>query len=125
MLQLQKYLVILSSLLLINGCSLLAPTKEVVVKTEYVQKTVPLQARPKPLKLDNIQWSVVTQDNIDSYLNQFTDTSIVFFALSVSDYETLALNMSEIRRYIEQQKAIIVYYETSLSNTQEDLNETK
>ena len=34
-----------------------------------------------------------------------------YIALSVKDYENLSLNFSELRRYIEQQKQIIVYYE--------------
>ena len=30
------------------------------------------------------------------------------------DYETLALNIAEIKRYLEQQKEIIVYYEEAV-----------
>ena len=36
---------------------------------------------------------------------------IVFFAISVPDYENISLNMGELRRFIEQQKSIILYYE--------------
>ena len=35
--------------------------------------------------------------------------------MSVRDYETLALNMAEIKRYIEQQKQIIIYYERAVA----------
>jgi|TARA_R110000744_G_scaffold71334_2_gene143691 hypothetical protein len=35
--------------------------------------------------------------------------------MSVRDYETLALNMAEIKRYIEQQKQIIIYYEKAVA----------
>tara|TARA_A100001011_G_scaffold392534_1_gene480340 strand:+ start:881 stop:1078 length:198 start_codon:yes stop_codon:yes gene_type:complete len=38
-----------------------------------------------------------------------------YIALSVKDYENLALNFAELRRYIEQQKQIIVYYEQALT----------
>ena len=34
--------------------------------------------------------------------------------MSVRDYETLALNMAEIKRYIQQQKEIIIYYEKAV-----------
>ena len=34
-----------------------------------------------------------------------------YIAISVKDYENLAKNFAELRRYIEQQKQIIVYYE--------------
>jgi len=36
-------------------------------------------------------------------------------AFSVKDYENLALNISELRRYIGQQKEIIIYYEEAVS----------
>ena len=38
-----------------------------------------------------------------------------YIALSVKDYENLALNFAELRRYIEQQKQIIVYYENAVT----------
>ena len=37
-----------------------------------------------------------------------------YIAISVKDYENLALNFAELRRYIEQQKQIIVYYENAV-----------
>jgi len=33
----------------------------------------------------------------------------------VKDYENLSLNFAELRRYIEQQKQIIVYYEKAIA----------
>ena len=38
----------------------------------------------------------------------------LFYALSVRDYETIALNMSELKRFIDQQKQIIIYYEKAV-----------
>ena len=38
-----------------------------------------------------------------------------YIAISVKDYENLALNFAELRRYIEQQKQIIVYYEEAVT----------
>jgi len=40
---------------------------------------------------------------------------LAYVALSIKDYENLALNISELRRFINQQTEIIVYYEKSLS----------
>ena len=37
------------------------------------------------------------------------------YNISVKDYENLALNFAELRRYIEQQKQIIVYYEQAVT----------
>ena len=34
-----------------------------------------------------------------------------YVVLSMKDYENLAINIADLRRYIEQQTEIIVYYE--------------
>jgi len=44
----------------------------------------------------------------------------VYVALAIKDYENLALNIAELRRYLNQQTEIIVYYERAVSVT--DLN---
>ena len=38
-----------------------------------------------------------------------------YIALSVKDYENLSLNFAELRRYIIQQKQIIIYYENAVA----------
>ena len=43
---------------------------------------------------------------------------MVGYVLSVRDYETLALNMAEIKRYLQQQKEIIIYYEKAVTPNQ-------
>jgi hypothetical protein len=37
----------------------------------------------------------------------------------MKDYENLALNIADIRRYLEQQNEIIVYYEKAVTNDTE------
>ena len=39
----------------------------------------------------------------------------------LGDYETLSLNMAEIKRYIEQQKQIIIYYEEAIVPEKEEV----
>ena len=64
----------------------------------------------------------VTEETFEDFKVRFEDeyTSFVFFALSVPDYENLALNMAEIKRYIEQQTVLIVYYEDSIKPKEND-----
>ncbi len=52
-----------------------------------------------------------------TYLDRFLDDvkkknngDIVFFAISVEDYELMAYNMQELRRYIREVQEVIVYY---------------
>ena len=47
---------------------------------------------------------------------------LVYFALSVPDYENLSLNIGELKRYIEQQKTIIVYYEQSITGIKAEVS---
>tara|TARA_B100000795_G_scaffold234665_1_gene193932 strand:- start:453 stop:677 length:225 start_codon:yes stop_codon:yes gene_type:complete len=64
-----------------------------------------------------MKWWVVTEENFKKFKEEFQKENgdpLVAYVLSVKDYETLALNMAEIKRYIEQQKSIIVYYEKAI-----------
>tara|TARA_B100001248_G_scaffold202334_1_gene156538 strand:+ start:769 stop:897 length:129 start_codon:yes stop_codon:yes gene_type:complete len=38
----------------------------------------------------------------------------------MKDYENLVLNVADIKRYLEQQKEIIVYYEKAVSEEKTD-----
>jgi hypothetical protein len=88
---------------------------EVVTKIEKTQ--VPTVARPKPIQLIDTRIYVVNKDNLDSFIQEFTEVNgdLAFIALSVKDYENLALNIGELRRYINQQTEIIIYYEEAVS----------
>ena len=79
-------------------------------------------ARPKPVQLVDTRIYVVNKDNLEQFIAEFTaeNGELAFVALAIKDYENLALNVSELRRYINQQTEIIVYYERAVSVT--DLN---
>lgn len=101
----------------LSGCAGIRPEPEVVVQTEYVDRKIPVKDRPKPVNLHEISFYAVTLENLDDFLKRFEaeNGNVVFFAISVPDYENIAMNMGELRRYIEQQKAIIVYYEKAVT----------
>jgi len=109
----------------LSGCSILKkPETEVVIRTQIVEKKIPLQSSPRPVSLNHPQMYVVTAENWETFIEQFKEDNgqeWVFYAISVRGYETLALNIAEIRRYMEQQNAIILYYEQAITgNTEED-----
>ena len=114
--ELWKSLVILISLITLAGCSGLTPEPEIKTVTKVEKITVPVVARPKPLQLNDTRVFVVTKDNYDEFVKEFTEVygELAFVALSMRDYELLALNIAEIRRYLNQQKEIIVYYEKAV-----------
>ena len=122
-----KLILVSSLLLLTSGCASVEP--QVVLKTDYVVKDIPIQPRPKPLNLHRVKWYAVTPENMEEFLQRFEEESgiNVFFAVSVPDYENMSLNVAELRRYINQQKALIIYYEesieTMIKETPEDTEE--
>ena len=104
-------------LLLTSGCSSWKEILPIEVKTVEVERKIPVQNRPSPLKLNDIHFYVVTEENYDEFKNRFEKENgdLVGYVLSVRDYETLALNMSEIKRFLQQQKELIVYYEKAVT----------
>jgi len=104
--------------LLLSSCSTWNPIKTVEVKTVEVERQIPVQNRPPQIQMNtSMKWWVVTEENFKKFKEEFQKENgdpLVAYVLSVRDYETLALNMAEIKRYIEQQKSIIVYYEEAI-----------
>ena len=117
---LKNYLKVLSLLplcLVISSCSSWPKLKQIEIKTVQVERVIPTQNRPRPLNMNNIKFYVVTSDTFEDFKKRYEkdNGTFLFYALSVRDYETLAINMAEIKRYIEQQKQIIIYYEKSVA----------
>ena len=114
--------------LIISSCSSWNPLKTIEIKTVEVERNVPLQNRPRQLDLSDIHWYVVTEENFAEFKKRFLKENgdpLVAYVISVKDYETLAIDMAEIKRYIDQQKHIIIYYEKALSPKEEEPKEDK
>ena len=108
---------LIAILLLSSGCSYFKnPLKQIEIKTVEVERVIPTQNRPSPVSLNDIYFYVVTEQNFEEFKNRFVKENgdLVGYVLSVRDYETLALNMADIKRYIQQQKEIIIYYEKAV-----------
>ena len=127
--ELKKYLghwssclVLLPLLLLSSGCSSWPQLKQIEVKTVEVERVIPTQNRPRPVKMNDVHFYVVTEDTFDEFRKRFEKENgdFLFYAISVRDYETIALNMSELKRFIEQQKQIIIYYEEAVKPKQNE-----
>ena len=92
-----KSFLIASLFLAVSSCGKTIQPVEIV--SNPVEITITPPPNPKPIVLSNITWKVL---NINDK---------IYYGISVSDYELLALNMLEIKRYIQAQKNIIKYYE--------------
>ena len=110
------------SLLLLSSCTR-APEKEIVTVETLVKPNIPIVERPKGLNLSTPYFHVVTKENLEGFIEDFkkkNGSELVFYAMSVRDYEKMALNLADLRRYIEQQDAVIVYYETAIERIEDE-----
>ena len=112
--------VIVITMIFLAGCSRITPEPQIQTVTQIQKTTIPVVARPKPVQLTDTRVFVVTKDNLDSFLEEFSAAygEVAFVALSMKDYENLALNIAEIRRYLNQQTEIIIYYEKAVKDNE-------
>ena len=94
----------------------MTPEPQIVTVTNTVKTTVPIVAQPKPVQLNDVKIYVVTEENFEEFKADFQakNGADAYIAISVKDYENLSLNFAELRRYIQQQKQVIVYYEEAV-----------
>ena len=122
--------ILISTVLLLSlgGCSLLQPQQlpapEPIIKTVTEYKTLEIYQPPLPKAIDlqDVEFFVVTEKNFEEQvakLEKLQSGVYVLFGLTPQDYEKMAYNLQELRRYIRQQKEIIIYYREA---TQEDID---
>ena len=120
---------LLTALATLNACSLFrAPEKEIVTVPTVVE-TVRIEApvikivpRPNPIQMKNSDIVVVTESNLQEVIDNITTIQgeFVLYAMTASSFEALALNMEQIKRFIEEQNQIILYYEKAVTKEEEE-----
>jgi len=120
--------ILLISFLLLGGCSLIQPqplpAPEPIIKTVTEYKTLEIYQPPLPKAIDlqDVEFFVITEKNFEEQvkkLEKMQSGTYVLFGITPQDYENMAYNLQELRRYIRQQKEIIIYYRQA---TQDDEN---
>lgn len=101
----------------LSGCASLTPEPIVVTETKIIRSNIPLQQPPKAVDFPGVDWYVVTKDNMDEFIKRVEQDAgqIVFMAITPKGYENLAIGIQDLRRYILQQKQIIIYYEKAIT----------
>ena len=114
---------------LLSGCaSFWKPEKEIVTVTKLVERNIPTVPSPKPVQMNDVKIYVVSpSENFEEFKKEFEakNGADSYIAISVKDYENLANNFAELRRYIEQQKQIILYYEEAVKPSEPSEEEKK
>ena len=93
------------------SCSLL-PTKRIEVSAKPIERRIVQPIMPREIDLKQPQWIAVTPDNWEEQLALIEEQEgeLVFLAMTIPDYEVMAYNMQEIKRYITELKDVVVYY---------------
>ena len=109
---------LLVTTLLISGCSsFYKPEKEIVTVTKLVERQIPTVPHPRSVQMNEVKIYVVSpEENFEDFKKEFEakNGADSYVAISIKDYENLGKNFAELRRYIEQQKQIILYYEEAV-----------
>ena len=108
---LNKSAAMLMVLMMAYSCSLL-PTNPIQVTAKPIERTIVQPIMPREIDLKQPQWIVVTPDNWEEQLARIEqqEGELVFLAMTIPDYEVMAYNMQEIKRYITELKDVVVYY---------------
>lgn len=111
--------------LFVSGCSTSKSLEEIEVKTVPVEKPTLSLPGSDPVNLKKVEWIIITPDNQDTVFIEVEEKSgsSALFSLDVDSYEDLSRNLNEVRRYIEQQEAIIKAYERYYVKSDSVLNE--
>ncbi len=107
--------------LTVNACSRSSEKEIVTVPTVVETPKIELPqirivSRPSPIKMKNSDIIVVTESNLEEVINRVKNTQgeFVLYAMTAQSFESLALNFEQIKKFIETQNQIILYYEKSV-----------
>ena len=112
--------------MMVSSCSLVPTKKEVEIKTKAIERTIIQPVMPREIDLKEPYWYVVSDKNIDEFLARIEKDQgqVVFFAMSVPDYELMAYNMQELKRYINELKEVVVYYRKVTTPQKQEVKES-
>ena len=98
--------------MMLGGCASKPTIKQIEVTTTAVEKLPLSLPNPAPLEMQEVEWMIVTEENIDEAWQLLKDKNegVALFALRHGDYERLALNIKEIRALLGEYIVILSKY---------------
>jgi len=87
-------------------------TKQIEVQAKPMERTIVQPIMPREIDLKQPKWFAVTDKNLDTFIADIKEQEgeVIFLAMSIPDYEVMAYNMQELKRYITEMKDVVVYY---------------
>ena len=120
-------------LTLLQGCSLMPrlewgpkpeivqPEQQIITVTEKVPLRIFQPPLPSEIDLLDVTFFVITEENYEEKkqeIEKILDGNFVVFALTPDGYEKMSENFQEVRRYVMQQKELILYYREATTETE-------
>lgn len=129
----KKSNIVILLILVLQGCALFGTTKTttntVIEPFSVIHPTAPDQIKIREVKfkilsslelekllerLTAMEGVTLTPEAIKIIIESIFGQDAALYALNNRNYESLGLNMQEIKRYIAQQKEIVIYYKTNV-----------
>ena len=97
--------------MMVCSCSLL-PTRDIQIQSKPVERTIVQPVMPREIDLKSVKWFTITPENFEEQfaIIEEQEGELVFLAMTIPDYELMAYNMQELKRYITELKDVVVYY---------------
>lgn len=115
-----KQILLMTLLVVLTGCS---SVKELVITKPEIIERPPLNVeQPRPATGYPVEFIIITRENFEDAMKKLEaeGKDAVFFALTDDGYKALSLSVAELRRYIQQQNAVVKaykeYYEPAPAN---------
>ena len=107
----------------LSSCS--ESVQEIQVTTVEVSKTPLNLPNPDPLKLQDVEWIIITKDNAMEIFEKLKAAGgeYALFAVEDTGYEKIQINFTDIRNKLAEQKQLLLaykeYYESEEVETTE------
>lgn len=112
----KKIIITTITALSLAGCA--TSGQPVMISPQIVEKPKFEIPAPNPVQSMAFEWVVITKENFENKFKEIEakNGSVTLFAMTPQGYQNLSMNVAELRRYIQQQNAVIAamrkYYET-------------
>ena len=119
---------LLMTSMMVSSCSLLPKTKQIDIVSKPLERTFVQPVMPREIDLKEVMWLTITPDNFEEQFAviEAQEGELVFLAMTIPDYEVMAYNMQELKRYITELKDVVVYYrEVTTADLNNGENNTK
>jgi hypothetical protein len=107
----------------LSSCS--ESVQEIQVTTVEVSKTPLNLPNPDPLKLQDVEWIIITKDNAMEIFEKLKAAGgeYALFAVEDTGYEKIQVNYTDIRNKLAEQKQLLLAYKEYYESEETEVTE--